>query len=267
MKSDADLELTEENLPQKKLHFEWTPGVFLRPRRTLAEIIRQDTAVWLTPLLILTVFGVISVLITGPVRSQAALQNMVQPNPEMQQYLSPEQLEQMQSGLSVSSGPLFIYGFPLISSLASIWLGWLLMGGLLHLGLTMTGSRSSNRVALNLTAWAGLPLAIRMIVQTAAVLIAGKEIAAPGLSGFVAVETGRSAAFFSALLSRVDLYFVWQVVLIFIGVVLMDGFRRKKSLAAAGVVILLVLVLFALPRFLGSMLGSLTSGGGGMFFF
>ncbi len=62
----------------------------------------------------LTVLGILSVLITGPVRSRAALQSMAQPNPEMQQYLSPEQLEQMQSGLSISQGPLFIYGFPTI---------------------------------------------------------------------------------------------------------------------------------------------------------
>ncbi len=265
MKPEMDLELSEEALPSKKLRFDWTSGIFLRPRRTLAEIIRQDTAVWLTPLLILTVLGILAVLVTGPVRSQSAVQNMVQPNPEMQQYLSPEQLEQMQSGLSVSTGPLFIYGFPLLSMLASIWLGWLLMGGLLHLGLTLTGGRSSNRTALNLAAWASLPLGLRMIVQTAAILISGRQIAAAGLSGFVAADLGRSAAFFHALLARVDLYLFWQVALIGVGVVLMDGFLRKKSLAAAGVVVLLVLVLFALPGFLGSVLGSLTSGGN-MFF-
>ena len=195
MEPDGDLLNGEDNNLIKKIHLEWVPDIFLHPRRALKTILEAETALWLTPLLVLTVLGVLSVLITGPARSQSAMQNMVQPNPEMQQYLSPEQLQQMQSGLSVSQGPLFIYGFPLLSSLASIWLGWLLMGGLLHLGLTLSGSRSSNRMTFNLAAWAALPLGVRMVVQTLAVLISGKQIVASGLGGFVDATAGGGAAF------------------------------------------------------------------------
>lgn len=265
MEPDGDLQNGDENQLIKKIHLKWVPELCLHPRRTLKTILEAETALWLTPMLVLTVLSVLSVLITGPARSQAAMQSMVQPNPEMQQYLSPEQLQQMQSGLSVSQGPLFIYGFPLISSLTSIWLGWLLMGGLLHLGLTLSGSRSSNRMTFNLTAWAALPLGVRLVIQTLAVLISGKPIAAPGLSGFIDATAGGGAAFFGALLSQVDIYLLWQLFLIGLGVIVMEGSYRKKSLAATALVAGLVIVIFAMPAFFGNLMGSMASSGGGVF--
>jgi hypothetical protein len=265
MEPDGELNNGEESNLTKKIHLEWIPELCLHPRRALKTILEAETALWLTPMLVLTVLGILSVLISGPVRSRAALQSMVQPNPEMQQYLSPEQLQQMQSGLSVSQGPLFIYGFPLISTLASIWLGWLLMGGLLHLGLTLSGSRSSNRMTFNLAAWAALPLGLRLVVQTLGLLISGKPIASPGLSGFIDATTGGGAAFFGALLSQVDVYLLWQLFLIGMGVTMMGGDYRKKSLAAAAIVAGLVIILFAAPTFLSNLMLSMASSGGGVF--
>ena len=265
MEPDGDLNNGEETRLTKKIHLEWIPELCLHPRRALKTILDAETALWLTPMLVLTVLGILSVLITGPVRSRAAQQSMAQPNPEMQQYLSPEQLEQMQSGLSISQGPLFIYGFPLLSSLASIWLGWLLMGGLLHLGLTLSGSRSSNRMTFNLAAWAALPIGLRIVVQTLGLLISGKPIVSAGLSGFIDATSGGGAAFFGALLFQLDIYLLLQLFLIGLGVTLMDGEFRKKSLAAAAIVAGLVIILFAAPTFLSNLMASMATSGGGVF--
>ena len=65
-----------------------------------------------------------------------------------------------------------------------LWVGWIVLGGLLHLGSTLLGGRGSMQGALNITAWATLPFALRDLLQTVYMLSASHAITSPGLSGF-----------------------------------------------------------------------------------
>jgi len=106
--------------------------------------------------------------------------------------------------------------------------------------------------ALNIVAWSSLPFAVRDILRVVFMLAAGHAIISPGLSGFTPTP-----GLVSQLLTRVDIFLIWQVVLLIIGFALTDGLARGK--AVTGVVVVIILVLLAQAG-----IGALTSGFGGL---
>ena len=105
--------------------------------------------------------------------------------------------------------------------------------------------------ALNVAAWASLPFAIRDLLRVIYMLAAGHAISSPGLSGFAT-----SAGFLPQLLSRLDIFVFWYIILLIVGFAIFDGLSRGKSVLDVLVVILLVLLAQA-------GLGTLVSGMGG----
>ena len=116
---------------------------------------------WQIPMLILTGLIILLFLAGGPARLQHTMVNLQQP--PMILYWTPEQQNQFAEGQLAMQGPFTIV-FPMISSLAGLWLGWLLLSSVLHL-LTLKGSRQSREVYFNFVAWAAVPFALRSLVQ------------------------------------------------------------------------------------------------------
>ncbi len=241
--------------PNRRFYFNFLLPLLVKPRSTLEKIVAQARGTWLTPLLVLSLLMLLAVLIGGPIRKQAALTPSTQ-LPENYQYFSPEQQKQFQAAQTSQAGTLFVYVFPAVSSLAGIWVSWLLLGGMLHLLLTFMGSRSSSASAMSLSAWAMLPYALRSLVQAGGMLATHSLITHPGLSGFASDGAGL-AAFLAAWLGHVDLYLVWMAVLLVIGAQHMSGLKLGKVVASVAVVVILLISLQALPGFIGAQLNGL----------
>jgi len=60
------------------------------------------------------------------------------------------------------------------------------------------------------------------------------------------------------LLALIDLYFIWQVVLILIGSEKISSLPRLKAWGAALVAVVILLLLQALPAFIGMQLNGLS---------
>src|SRR3990172_3894657 len=133
----------------RRFHFDWLFPSLFRPRRTFAQIAGQSRAVWLTPLLVLTLTGLLQVAVAGPIKVAIAQSGQVDLPPDFQ-YYTPEQQAQFYQAQQATQGPVFIYAFPAILSVLGVWAGWLAVGGVLHLVLTLLGSRDSTAGALNL---------------------------------------------------------------------------------------------------------------------
>ncbi len=258
--SENDLDYLEEEKP-KKLQFGWVFPILVKPRQTLQAIAEKNHSVWLLPLLLLMVSAVVLVLVSVPVISQSAPPMEMPPDFE---YFSPEQQEQFLQAVDMGSSPVNTIVFPLLLRFAGIWISWFLLGSILHLSLTLNGSRSSNRSALNLTAWASIPFVIRDIVQIIAILTTKQLILKPGLSGFIADGASGAMVFVGAVLGFVDLYLIWQIVLLAIGAKQVSGLKSGKAWLAVLLAVVVFLALKALPAFLGAKLAALT--GGGMMF-
>lgn len=243
------------NHSRNSLHFDWLWQMLIRPGKTLARILEVPKANWQTPLLCLAVAGIVEVIVAGPIKKAAIeLGSNLPPGFE---YYSPDQQQQFMQAQASQTSALFLYVFPIIGALLGIWISWFLLRSFLHLSLTLAGSRGKNILSGNLTAWASVPLIFRSIVHIVYMLASGSAITARGLSGMVTAANG-GGQFASALLALVDIYLVWQVVLILIGSEKISGLPRLKAWGASLAAVVVLLLLQALPAFIGAQLSGLS---------
>jgi hypothetical protein len=201
-------------------------------------------------MLLLSITAILVVVVAGYLKTRAAMMGEVQLPPDWQ-YWSPDMQNNYMQAQQATQGTTFVYVIPLVGALTTLWVGWVIMAGLLHLGSTLLGGRGSMQGALNIVAWASLPFVIRDLLRIIYMFSAKHAIVSPGLSGFV-TDTG----FVSQLLSRLDIFVLWYIILLVVGFAIADGLSRGKALA--GVVVVMLLVLAAQAG-----LGSLTSNIGG----
>jgi hypothetical protein len=211
-------------------------AVLFRPRVAFTEMVSETRASWSTPMLILTITAALVVIVGGYLRSRAAMMGEVTLPPDWQ-WWTPEMQNNYMQGQQARQGPVFMYIMPLFGSLTGLWLGWLILAGLLHLGSTLLGGRGTMQNALNVVAWASLPFALRDILRMVFMGIAGRTIASPGLAGFAP-----GSGFLVQLLARTDLFLLWSILLLVIGFAVADTLTRGKSFANVLIVILLVLL-------------------------
>lgn len=243
-------DITIDKQPNRRFDFSRLFSVLRRPTSTFTELTSEARASWLTPMLVLSLTTILVVVVSGYQQSQAAMMGEV-PLPPDWQYWSPEMQNDYMQAQQASQGTTFVYILPLVGALAAVWVGWVLVAGLLHLGSTLLGGRGSMQNALNVVAWASLPFALRDVLRIIFMLAVGHAIVSPGLSGFVS-----NPGFLSQVLARIDLFWLWHLILLVIGLAIADGLPRNK--AFIGVAAVLLLVLSA-----QSGVGSLISGIGG----
>lgn len=228
--------------PHRKLQFSWLPGVILRPAQTFTWIVNQRGGNWLTPMLVFMLAVLLNTLSAGWLNQQAALNGNVPLPPDFQWWL-PEQQEQYMQSQQVRQGPVFHYVIPAIASISGVWIGWLLVGGMTHLVMTLLGGRGETGNTMNLVAWASLPLAVRELVRAAYHLIAKKSIVFSGLSGFVEPGSVGAMAFLANFLALVDLYLIWHILLMILGVRLYTEITRNKAVIGVLIVIGMVVLI------------------------
>jgi hypothetical protein len=201
-------------------------------------------------MLVLTLTTALVVIASGYFKSRAAMMGDVQLPPDWQ-YWSPDMQEDFMKAQQATQGATYVYVIPAVGALTALWLGWVIVGGLLHLGSTLLGGRGSMQSALNVAAWASLPFAIRDLLRIIFMVSEGHVIQSPGLSGFT-----MSPGFLTQVLARVDLFWLWYLILLVIGLAIADGLPRNKAFVGVAVVLLLILAAQA-------GIGNLTSGIGG----
>ena len=242
--------MTESNpsAPAKRFDFARILPVFFQPQRTFTEIAGESNASWLTPMLTLSLSAALVVFVSGFLKARAAMLGEITLPPDWQ-YWTPDMQNNYMQAQQATQGPVFLYVMPLVSALVVLWLGWLILGGLLHLGSTLLGGRGSMQGALSIAGWANLPFLLRDVLRMIFMLLAGHGIVSPGLSGFAG-----SAIFLSKILSQLDVFFVWNAILLIVGFGIADGLPKNKAII--GVVIVLLILLLALAG-TGSLISSL----------
>jgi hypothetical protein len=238
---------TNETKPPKTLQFSRILEVLFQPKRTLGAIAENARAGWGMPMLALSVSAALSVIVSGYLNARAAMLGEM-PLPRDWEWWTPDMQNNYMQAQQSMQGPVFTYIIPLVGALLGLWLGWLILGGLLHLGSTVFGGRGSMQSALTMTAWASLPFLVRDVLRIIFMLITGHSIQSPGLSGFV-----ENSPFLAQVLSRVDLFFLWCLVLLVIGFGISDSLTRPKAFAN---VLIISLLLLAIQAGIGAALSS-----------
>ena len=237
----------------RRFHFDWLLPALLRPRATFEKIAHTAGGAWLTPILILLLLAVAGALVWGNITAAASANQPFIPPPGFENFPPEEQqriLEAWEAGRAAQNNALILYVFPAVGAVAGVFVTWLLLASILHLALTLFGGRSAMRNTMNVVAWTFLPIAVRYAVQIGFMLTTQSAVPGLGLSGFAP----EGNTFLAALLAFVDVYWLWQVVLLVIGARAVSGVTTGKVIAAVVVSVGLLLALQALPAFVTGML-------------
>jgi hypothetical protein len=256
MNAEDELLLTPSD-PDRAWRFDLVLPMLVRPRATLARIVANQHPTWRTPLVLLMLAAIGSALAAGSIKAAAAAAGEITFPPGFEFY-TPEQQAQFQQAATATNNSTFNYLLPALGAVAGVIVVWFLVGWLLHLLQTLFGGRGTSRAALNIAAWSSLPLIAHHIVQTAVMLTSDQLIAGPGLSGFAPAGEGITSALLGGILSSIDIYLVWQIVLLYIGVRVSSQLPRAKCWLAVLLTMIIVLALRALPAAILAQFGGLT---------
>jgi hypothetical protein len=147
---------------------------------------------------------------------------------------------------------------PAIASLLGVWIGWLILGGILHLVTTLLGGRGSTAISMNIVAWGSLPIAVRALVQILYMLLSKNLISNPGLSGFSPTGDSGWVLFIGQLLRLIDIYVIWQILLLILGIRMSTALSTTKSASGVILTVVIILAIQAGVFYLASLLGNLT---------
>jgi hypothetical protein len=240
----------------QSLHLTWLPTMVFKPRLVFNRLTQQTNS-WFTPMLALTLAILLNVLANGWLNHQAALSGNI-PTPPDFQYWSPEMQAQYFQSQQVRQGPVFLYVIPALGNVATTWIGWMLVSGILHLMLTLLGGRGETNVSVTIVAWASLPFVVRALVRAIYLVSTRQFISAPGLSGFAEVSSSTGVVLIAKFLSLVDIYLVWHILLLILGVRICTGLSTAKSTVGVLTVIGIVLLLQTLLGYLTYQFSTLT---------
>jgi hypothetical protein len=241
--------------PRPRLDFSLLVGVFLRPRNAFAQIVAGN-AHWLTPMLALTLGGLLYVVVRGFLLTQAAMMGEI-PLPQGWEWWSPEMQAQYMQAQQATQSPTFMYVIPALSMLVSLWAGWVIVGGILHFILTLLGGRGATAATMNLVAWSWLPFAVRDILRVVFMLVSQRVIQSAGFSGFAPNDGTPLALYLAALLALVDIFVIWQVILLIIGIRSQGTLSTRNATFGALAVTLLILLVQAGFAALGNSLSGM----------
>ncbi len=252
--------MTDMTLPQPTTSrpIQWVPELFFHPRAFFRNLSTQSRATWLTPLLLVSLFVLVNVLVAGYTKHQSALSGEITYPPDFQ-YYTPEQQAQYMQAIQSTQGPVFTYVLPAISALIGVWFGWLILGGVLHLVTTLMGGRGNTALSMSIVAWSSLPFALRALIQLIYILSTHQLITNPGLSGFSStVDTAGIKVFIFLILRSIDIYIIWQFLLMTLGVRQSTSLNINKSILSVLISILIIVLLKTGASYLMSTLSNLS---------
>ncbi len=199
--------------------------ILIRPRHFFKNLGSLEKQNWLFPLLVVTLAAVYAMAATAVAR-YASLGEI--PYPEGFQYYLPEEQERYRLAISIERGPLFLFFFPAIGKSIGIWTYWLLMSAFLGFLGKIGRSKMSGVTLRNMVGWAMLPLALRFLLQGTAIFITKQLVSQSGFS-FIFQQPPLFSPYLAGLAQMVDFYYLWHVLLLLIGSIILWGVPAWRS--------------------------------------
>jgi len=238
-------------------------GMIVRPRATLETLREREGRTWWLPALLAVLFIVLPVAVAGPITARQAREAVRAAQEQFASETPAGDEAQMEQAMSIAASPLITVVFPAVGGVVGQAAGWLVWAGVLYLGGMALGGRSTFGQMFRMRVWTWLPYALRGLLQTIYILASGQTIANPGLSGLVQenrpiqemimTPPSPGQTILVALLAKVDLFLVWNLILLVIGVMVVTHLpRRKAVLLTLGVWVLLTAV-GLLPALVGGL--------------
>lgn len=241
----------------RRWRLDWVWPTLFRPGQNFKRIVDSGRSVAFTPLALLILTTLIRLIITGYLKKLAADSGQLSLPPNFE-YFTPEQQAAWQQASTATNSWVFLYLLPAVTGILSILGAWLVVGGLVHLIMTLLGGRGSSQQVLNVNAWAMLPFAIRDLVRAAAMLSSNQLLTGLGLTGFAPAGEGNLYLYLAALFGLIDIYLIWYIILLGVGVGYSENLPAGKSWTAISLTMLALFLLRGLPALILAQFSNLT---------
>ena len=231
-------------------------GIVDQPAATFQTIAVQSTgSMWAAPLIGVILCFAVLIIVQTPYNLELAREQM-----ESQLASLPaEQGGAARAGMEMTMTMPFMLATGLGFGIVTLLLGILAQAVFLYFSALVSGGEMTFGSIFRMSAWTSMPFAIGFLAQAGFMAFAQRMIQYPGLAYLVAtgelIQDARNPMF--VLLGRIDLFWLWHMLLVMLGLSVVARFGRGKSLALTFVYAVLSLTLLVLPTFLfGGMMGS-----------
>ena len=231
-------------------------GIIDQPAATFEAILaRRKWSMWAGPLLILVLTFAAMTVINMPY-----VQELAREQAELRlAELPASQAEAARTAMEVSLSYPVLLASALGFGILAILVGLLAQATFLYFSALVAGGDDLNfGPVFTVSAWTRLPLALGMLVQTGYMVFSQQGVRYPGLSFLVStgdlMQDARNPLV--PLLARLDIFWLWHLLLVVIGLSVAARFGRGKSLVLTLIYAALALGFAVLPTLLfGGLMG------------
>ncbi|HDL18077.1 MAG TPA: YIP1 family protein [Bacteroidetes bacterium] len=197
-------------------------GIYFSPSETFASIERKPD--WVLPLLITALVSIAVIFIIAPVLHDSQIQAM------MDRGMSEDQAYQAMDRMSI-----FKYLTPVFGGIG-VFIAAFVLSGIFYLVFNFfLGGESSYKKVLSVYSYTGLAVGIvGTIVRVPLVLAKGTMKVQTGLAAFLPQDM--QGRFLYKLFAKFDIFTIWEIVLLIIGLSVIYKFSKGKS--ASGIIAL-----------------------------
>lgn len=213
--------------------------VLLRPGPTFRRLAEHPGRSWLVPLMAFVLLSTALALVvalspqTGEITRARITSQMSQASAE----ISEEQRAQVAEFSASGAMRAFAVVSALLGGLVGSLLGLLVVTALFHLLGTVMGGQQSFTQTLTVTAWAGLPLILGLVVKLVAALLGTVDPSPAGLSGLVVDPVSGASSLLAPVLSQVELWHLWSLALYVLAVRAVARISLGKAVFAVAVLV------------------------------
>ena len=231
---------TEIGLVSRMIHIFYAPG------ETFESLARKrSTADWLVPailsIVIVTIAAVLVLPVTTELNQKVMQQRMKGMSAEEREVVEQYQTQDIMQASNLIVTPIILFLFLVLFAAFYLVMGKLL-GGLLSYGQVLA-----------IVAYGGLITIPQEVVKTLLILTKKTPMVQMGLGLFLSEEALQT--FSGRLLSTIDPFVIWSVVITGLGLSIIGQFDRSKAYAGVGVITLIWLSLSSALGDIGSDFG------------
>lgn len=232
-------------------------GVLFKPRATFRRMREAERGHWWVIAVIASIVLVVSVIVQSSITSVVVADQMEENfDVDGDGELSEAEQQQLDQSLAIANSPIIRFVFPAVGGVIGLFVvSYLARGGILYLLGLAVGGRAGFRQVFRMAVWTTLPAVLRNLISTVMILPGGSS--APGLSFiFTGEEVADLSPLLVAFLSGIDIYLIWSLVLIGVGLVATSQLSKAKGALVTVIYWLLTVAVKLGFVALGQMLGN-----------
>jgi hypothetical protein len=232
-------------------------GTIIRPRATFTSLREMKQGYWWLVFL-LTVAALVLYTVISASAASRAMQGFTPPVGVVTGGTAANMPQ-----VTMQTSSFVTIAVPIATGIITLLVGYAFRGLIAFGASLIMGGHSTFKQTFRMAVWTTLPAFFRHIVHsTAVVTTQGRSVS--GLTGVMTTMEARSLPILNLLLGQIDVYTVWSMVLLGIGIAATTRLSKGKSIITVLIYIAVsvagLLLIYAVSSALGGLIGGTQQG-------